>query len=70
MAHSYILELKYLKADATADEAETQWAEAVAQVRHYAQDAKVRLLQGNTQMHLVVAQFRAHQLTRVEEVGL
>ena len=70
VAHSYILELKYLKADATADEAETQWAEAVAQVRHYAQDAKVRLLQGTTQMHLVVAQFRAHQLTRAEEVGL
>ena len=70
VAHSYILELKYLKADATADEAEAQWAEAVAQVRHYAQDAKVRLLQGTTQMHLVVAQFRAHQLTRAEEVGL
>ena len=70
VAHSYILELKYLKADATADEAETQWAEAVAQVRHYAGDAKVRLLQGTTQMHLVVAQFRAHQLTRTEEVGL
>ena len=70
VAHSYILELKYLKADATADEAEAQWTEAVAQVRHYAQDAKVRLLQGTTQMHLVVAQFRAHQLTRTEEVGL
>ena len=70
VAHSYILELKYLKADATADEAEAQWTEAVAQVRHYAQDAKVRLLQGTTQMHLVVAQFRAHQLTRAEEVGL
>ena len=70
VAHSYILELKYLKADATADEAEAQWAEAKGQIVRYAQDAKVRLLQGGTQMHLVVAQFRAHQLTRAEEVSL
>ena len=69
VAHSYILELKYLKAEATAEEAEAQWTEATGQITRYAQDGKVRLLSGNTQLHLVVAQFRAHQLVRAEEVS-
>ena len=30
VAHSYILELKYLKQDATAEEAEAQWTEAIS----------------------------------------
>jgi len=69
VAHSYILELKYLKQDATAEEAEAQWAEAVSQVTRYAQDEKVRLLCGPTQLHLVVAQYRGYQLVRLEEVN-
>ena len=69
VAHSYILELKYLKAEATAEEAEAQWTEATGQITRYAQDGKVRLLSGTTQLHLVVAQFRAHQLVRAEEVS-
>ena len=69
VAHSYIIELKYLKADASAAEAETQWAEATEQVRRYATDAKLPHLLGPTQLHLVVAQFRGHQLARSEEVA-
>ena len=68
VAHSFILELKYLKAEATAEEAETQWKEATIQITRYAQDEKVRLLCGTTQLHLIVAQFRTHQLVRVEEI--
>ena len=68
VAHSYILELKYLKQDAAAEEAEAQWAEAVSQVTRYARDEKVRLLSGPTQLHLVVAQYRGYQLVRLEEV--
>ena len=67
VAHSYILELKYLKQDATAEEAEAQWAEAIAQITRYAQDEKVRLLCGPTQLHLIVAQYRGYQLARLEE---
>jgi len=67
VAHSYILELKYLKQDATAEEAEAQWTEAIAQITHYAQDEKVRLLCGSTQLHLIVAQYRGYQLARLEE---
>ncbi len=68
VAHSYILELKYLKQDATAEEAEAQWAEAVGQIIRYAQDEKVRLLCGPTQLHLIVAQYRGYQLVKLEEV--
>ena len=68
VAHSYILELKYLKQDATAEEAEAQWAEAVSQIIRYAQDEKVRLLCGPTQLHLIVAQYRGYQLVKLEEV--
>ena len=67
VAHSYILELKYLKQDATAEEAEAQWAEAVTQITRYAQDEKVRLLCGPTQLHLIVAQYRGYQLVKLEE---
>ena len=68
VAHSYIIELKYLKPDAPAAEAEAQWAEATEQVRRYATDAKLPQLCGSTQLHLIVAQFRGHQLVRSEEI--
>ena len=70
VAHSYILELKYLKQDATAEEADAQWAEAVSQITRYAQDEKVRLLCGPTQLHLIVAQYRGYQLVKLEEVNV
>ena len=69
VAHSYIIELKYLKQEATQQEAETQWAEAKKQVARYAEDEKVRLLCGPTKLHLIVAQFRGHQLVQSEEVA-
>ena len=69
VAHSYILELKYLKQDATPEEAGTQWQEAEAQIRRYTQDAKLRLLCGPTQLHLVVAQFRGYQMEKIAEVN-
>lgn len=68
VAHAFIIELKYLKAEATAEEAEAQWAEAKEQVRRYAGDEKVHLLCGPTQLHLIIAQFRSHQLERSEEI--
>ena len=68
VAHSYILELKYLKTDATTEEAERQWADAKEQIQRYAQDAKLRLLCGNTQLHCIVAQYRGYQLVRTEEI--
>jgi hypothetical protein len=68
VAHSFIIELKYLKQEATTEEAEAQWAEAKEQITRYATDEKLRLLCGPTQLHLVVAQFRGHHLARSEEL--
>lgn len=69
VAHSYIIELKYLKTDDSEATAEEQWQQAREQLLRYAQDEKVRLLQANTQLHLIAAQFRTHQLVRAEEIG-
>ena len=66
--HSYILELKYLRQDATGTEAQAQWQDAVGQIRRYAQGRMVRLLQRTTQMHLIIAQVRGYTWERVEEI--
>jgi len=66
--HSYIVELKYLKQDATEQEAQTQWQEAVEQIRRYAQDRRVAGYIGHTRLHLVIAQVRGYTWQRVEEI--
>ena len=68
VAHSYILELKYLKADATKAEAEKQWAEAEDQIRGYAASPRVRQLAGGTQLHLLILQIRGYELERYGKV--
>ena len=70
VAHSFIIELKYLKTDDSEATAEEQWKQAREQLLRYAQDEKVRLLQANTQLHLIAAQFRTHQLVRTEEIEI
>ena len=67
VAHSYILELKYLKADATDAEAERQWAEAVEQVKSYAADKKLQSMLHGTRLHPIVAQIKGYDLLRMEE---
>lgn len=69
IAHSYIVELKYLKADATDAEAERQWQEAEAQIRQYAEGGRVALLSRDTQLHLVIVQFRGPKLLRLDSVA-
>ena len=68
VAHSYILELKYLKADATDAEAERQWAEAVEQVKAYAADRKLQSMLHGTRLHPIVVQIKGYDLLRMEEV--
>jgi hypothetical protein len=69
VAHSYIIELKYLKKDDTQATADEQWQDAHAQLRRYVQDEKVRLLVGPTQLHLVAVQFRGDTIERMEEIS-
>jgi len=66
--HSYIIELKYLKRDDDERKAEEQWSEALRQIRQYAQDPKLRQMCQGTQLHLIVAQIKGYDMTRLEEV--
>lgn len=66
--HSYILELKYLSSKDTDAKAETQWQEAVEQIKVYAASPKVRQLAQGTELHCIVMQFRGWELERLSEV--
>ena len=70
VAHSYILELKYLTARGTEAEAERQWADAAVQVRRYVRDRKVEQMARDTELHLIAMQMRGSELLRIEEVAL
>ena len=68
--HSYILELKYLKTDATEAEAEKQWTEAVEQIKTYAADKKLQSMLHGTQLHPIVVQIKGYDLVKYEEAAL
>ena len=68
VAHSYILELKYLKTDASEAEAEKQWDEAVAQIRTYAADRKLQSMLHGTTLHSIVVQIKGYDMLRMEEM--
>ena len=68
VAHSYILELKYLKTEATEAEATKQWEEAVEQIKTYAADKKLRSMLHGTQLHAIVIQIKGYDLVRFDEV--
>ena len=68
VAHSYIVELKYLTAKDTDATAEEQWQQAAEQVRKYVNDRKVQQMTVDTELHLVRMQMRMAELVRIEEV--
>ena len=70
VAHSYIVELKYLTAKDSEEKAARQWEEAAGQVRRYAGDRKVKQLSQGTQLHLIRMQMRQSKLLRLEEVDI
>lgn len=65
---SYILELKYLKTDASEAEAKKQWDESVALILQYAQGRVVNKMVNSTQLHLIIVQMRGFELNRMEEI--
>ncbi len=69
IAHSYIIELKYLPSSETDVKAEAQWQEAVAQIHDYIQAPKVHLLSRGTTLHAIVLQIKGAELYRTEEVA-
>lgn len=68
VAHSYILELKYLKTDATEADAEKQWEGAVEQIKTYAADKKLQSMLHGTQLHAIVIQIKGYDLVKYAEV--
>ena len=68
VAHSYIIELKYLTAKDTEATADQQWQEAIDQVRRYVADRKVQQMTRDTELHLIRMQIRTTELLRIDEV--
>ena len=70
VAHSYILELKYLKAGSSEAEAMRQWEDAVGQIRRYAADRRLQAMLHGTRLHPIVVQIRGCDLLKYEEVAV
>ena len=68
MEHSYIVELKYCKADATDEQVEKLKADAIAQVNRYADSEVVRTEVKNTHLHKLVVIFRSVDMVVCEEI--
>ena len=62
IAHSYILELKYVKPTATDAEVEAKSVEADGQLQRYANDKIVKRLCSDTRLHLLKVVFRGAEL--------
>ncbi len=67
-SHSYIVELKYAKADATDAEMAAKVDEAKAQLAKYRADRAVPSLARGTALHQIVYVFRGAELHTLEEI--
>jgi hypothetical protein len=68
IAHSYIIELKYLSSSETDAKAELEWQKAKEQLEQYVQAPNIRLLCKGTMLHGIVLQIKGTVLHRTEEV--
>ena len=68
MEHSYIIELKYLKSQASEAEVKTAIAQAQAQVCRYADTVNVNDHIGPTRLHKVYVVYRGVEMVACEEV--
>ena len=62
VAHSYIMELKYVKPTATDAEIQEKACEADAQLQKYSADKVVKRLCAGTQLHLLKVVFRGAEM--------
>ena len=67
--HSYIVELKYSKADAPETDLAVKAADGIAKLRQYADDPFVPDLAKGTTLHLILFQFKGAELVRLEEIA-
>ena len=68
IAHSYIMELKYVNSTATDAEVEAKSREADEQLKKYSADKIVRCICADTQLHLLKVVFRGVEMEVCEEV--
>jgi len=68
--HSYLIELKHAKAEASDAELAHNHAEAVEQLRRYAADPHVVQHAGTTPVHYICYEFKGRDLVHLEEVVL
>ena len=68
LQHSYVVELKYLKADASEADTKSQWKDAEAQVRKYMADESLKRMTTGTQIHGIILQFQNGKLLEMGEV--
>ena len=68
VAHSYIIEFKYVSTKDKPEEPDNKFAEAKAQLDIYADDDKVRNMTDGTTLHKIVMVFKGLELERSEEV--
>ena len=66
--HSYIIELKHSKSDASDAELAAKREEGIAQLRRYAADPLVPKLAEGTDLHVILYQFKGKEICRLEEV--
>ncbi|MGM9689016.1 MAG: PD-(D/E)XK nuclease domain-containing protein, partial [Alloprevotella sp.] len=69
MEHSYIIELKYLRSQATDTEVQTAVKQAQAQVCRYADTVNVNDHIGHTTLHKVYVVYQGVEMVACEEVG-
>ncbi len=67
LAHSYLLELKYLPSSATDADVQTARQTAIAQLTRYAQGINIAGTKGNTQLHRLILVWRGMELAIAEE---
>ena len=68
LKHSYLIEFKYVNADATATEIQNKSAEAVLQLQKYSRYGLVVEKSKNTTLHCLLVMYKGFELEKCEEV--
>ena len=67
--HSYLVELKFSKADASESELDAKYREGLDQLAKYRADKSVPTLARGTTLHQIVFQFKGSELVRLEQIA-
>ena len=67
--HSYLVELKFSKADASEADLAAKYQEGLDQLAKYRADKSVPTLARGTTLHQIVFQFKGSELVRIEQIA-